>query len=177
MTTKKSFTFACVGIICLFAFAVFMFKSKPSQHSQNVPFFYTGFESERTKAAQLLEKEILNLKKNSDHPLKIGIAKANLNEDGISDIFVYLENFHDCPRHGCFTYAYIVNEKGDWQQVLSVMTHGDLAILHDKTLEYHDLSLGKVYDFDHPTQNKFAIWKWNGKKYDYNQVKTLKKGE
>ena len=100
---------------------------------------------------------------------RIYIALEDLNDDGIKEIFAYIESSYYCGREvGCPLNIYRVKNgklisllspkfKNGFPLFIEVDNIGKqnmIRILPNKTMGWHDIAIDKL-----------TVWKWNGKSY------------
>jgi hypothetical protein len=93
------------------------------------------------------------------HPFErdqIGIYLYDVDNDGNKEILAYLTNPGFCGSRGC--HFEILKYSGESIQMgtSGVTVHEDMTILDSTSLGYHDINF-----------NDEAIWRWNGKNYEF----------
>jgi len=111
----------------------------------------------------------------------IRIALEDLNDDGIKEIFAYIEQFEWCGKGGGYCTFLILqkNIEGNWRELFKILTYRDIGILNTKNYGYSDIVFRNViFRVSNKEKTKdrkeITIWRWDGKHYGpYIKSKTI----
>jgi len=133
-----------IAILCFLFVGVlvlgFSLKKYLEYPYQKVRFSDTLYEKERAVVRQMFAEDISESKRVIGFDdIDISIAKYDLNQDGIKDIFVMLNGRSFCGSQGCWTMIYIIDKRGFWHKAYDFNTYPLWGISSRKHNGYFDL--------------------------------------
>ncbi len=138
-----------------------------SKPYQKIEFSQTLYPKERAIVQEMFSKEILDSKRmGAFGDAEISIAKYDLNQDGIQDIFVMISGGSFCGSQGCLTMIYVVDKRGVWHEAYRFNTYPAWGVSHQKHNGYFDLvHVGSVDN--HPISDCFLLkYAWKNDHYE-----------
>jgi hypothetical protein len=131
-----------------------------------VRFDYSGHPKEREAAFQYFLKRYPTMATDGPTPItreQIGIFLYDLDNDGQKEILCYLNNDGYCGLLGC-SFGVIKMINNNTQELIedNLVVRNEIKILNTIHLGYHDLWFHSTFG-----NKPIAIWRWNGKYYDY----------
>lgn len=116
-------------------------------------------------------------------PSNIGIFYYDIDDDGVEEIFIYVNHFAYCGSHGCQMMLIKPKVKNpenlaDFEKIkffsensTSIISHDYNIILKSKTNGFHDLS-SYANDYTRSIDRTFVytLYKWQGEYYDIADV-------
>ena len=138
--------------------------------AQKVVFTQTRTAHEDTSGVYTLySQDITDAKKSFPAAvnLSVGIAIADLNEDGVPEALVFENLPGTCGTAGC-PFDIYKKEKGKWVNVFSTLTGENIGISNTYTNNYTDLFLAK--------ESTVVRYTWDGKQYRPGEVMAVWNG-
>jgi len=181
----------CLLIICYGLFHYFEKSKYNNLPYEKVKFSNTKYPKEQQKALKILtkEEELEELYKNASKDSELNeeyvdkhfrvhlddlfISKIDLNNDKILDVMVLNAHASFSGTLGQSTVFYIIDKNSNWKNVLSDVTHGDIAIFK-KNFGYRNIGIVHICYTNNEKQG-ISLFKWDGKEYQFCGGQTLTK--
>ena len=172
--------FVLIFVVVLVIYFLYFFKPLPYE---KVVFSNTGCLKEQQKVMRILQEKFedydylstndIPLKQQSSsktYPSDVFICKIDLNNDKILDVVALISTSMFSGTLGSSTKIYLINKKGEWQNIISEATHGMIGIYKNKG--YRDIGLVHICNTNNEKEG-ISIFRWDGKAYQYIGSKKL----
>jgi len=172
--TLKTLVLSLV-VVGLLIFGLYL-KSYFKPHYQKVEFSTTLYPQERAIVRKMFAEDFLESKRVIGFDdVAIFIAKYDLNDDGIEDVFVQISGRYFGGSTGWDTSIYLVDKNGHWNEVFSNTTFGLFGVMNTKHNGYHDfVRIGPKKD--RPLcEDYLLVYQWKNGGYNGGFIRALTK--
>lgn len=133
---------------------------------------FEGFDKEYRELLPFYKEDIAEVKKaahlfpSARKPERafLGIDTFDLNEDGIEEVFVWLQSPIACGVNRCNLRIFQKQHDNQYHVIEELIPHAAPLILAKKTNDYYDLAF---YDWGNGNAY-YNIFKWNGNEYEFS---------
>ncbi len=172
---KKYILIGIIGSAVLLIVGALFYYSVYSPPYKKIHFSTAFHKAEVVMIRKIFKADIEEVERIDGNKVEIEIAKYDLNDDRIEDVFVTMKSRGLCGSQGCWTAIYIISRDGQWQEVYNFNTYALWGVVEKKHQGYHDLvQIGPTKD--HPTSDNFLLqYKWKNGRYQGVGYRSLTK--